>query len=179
METNTYKKFINAVRDNYPEYLIVHHSGGTDAQPLLDTSNHTAKIMESYHLSKGWEGLGYHYVIHKNGDVWKGRPEHYHAAHTVGYNNKSIGICLSGNFDATLPTKEQEKSLATLLSQLQLKYNIGMNRIIPHRKFANKSCYGNRLKDDWARNLIIQEEKVPITVPKSRLAQITNYLMNI
>ena len=155
-ETKTYLKFKNSPKDNIPEYLIVHHSGGTDANPLEDTSHHTANIMESYHLSKGWEGLGYHYVIHKNGDIWKGRPEHYHAAHTVGYNNKSIGICLAGNFDATLPTKEQEKSLTTLLKELQTKYNIPSDKIVPHRKFATKSCFGNKLKDDWARNLLTQ-----------------------
>ncbi len=163
-ETKTYTKFKNSPKDNYPEFIVVHHSGGTDANPLEDTSHHTANIMESYHLSKGWEGLGYHYVIHKNGDVWKGRPEHYHAAHTVGYNNKSIGICLAGNFDATLPTKEQEKSLTTLLKELQVKYNIPSDKIVPHRTFANKSCYGNKLTNDWARNLL----KLP-TVDKTAI----------
>ncbi len=153
-ETNTFKKFKNSPQDNFPEYIIVHHSGGTDQNPLEDTSNHTAKIMEDYHLSKGWEGLGYQYVIHKNGDVWAGRPETYHGAHTVDYNKKSIGICLAGNFDATLPTPEQIKSLTDLMNTIKVKYNIALDKIVPHRTFANKTCYGLKLPDDWARKLL-------------------------
>ena len=125
-ETETYKRFKNKPKDNNVEWIICHHSGGTDKNPLEDTSHHTAKMMEDYHLSKGWEGLGYQYVIHKNGDVWLGRPEHYHGAHTTTHNTKSIGICLAGNYDATLPTKEQEKSLTFLLNSLKIKYKLSI-----------------------------------------------------
>ncbi len=153
-ETNTYTKLKGKRRDNIPVKLIVHHSGGTDANPLADTSSHTAKGMELWHLGKGWEGLGYQYVIHKDGEVWKGRPEHYHGSHTRGHNTKSIGICLSGNFDATLPTKAQVKALKGLLTSLSEKYKISKENIVPHRTHANKTCYGNKLSDDWARNLL-------------------------
>ena len=153
-ETYTYKNFKNRPQDNFPELIIVHHSGGTDKNPLEDTSNHTAKTMEDYHLSLGWEGLGYQYVIHKNGDIWLGRPETYHGAHTVDFNYRSIGICLAGNFDATLPTKEQESALKGLIEAIRGRYNIPLDKILPHRKFANKTCYGKRLPDDWARKLV-------------------------
>lgn len=153
-ETNTFKKLSTKPKGNNPEWLIVHHSGGTDANPLADTSEHTAKGMELWHIGLGWEGLGYHYVIHKDGAIWKGRPEHYHGAHTKGYNTKSIGICLSGNFDATLPTLAQEKSLKELLNSLSEKYSIGKDKIVPHRHSANKTCYGNKLSDTWASDMI-------------------------
>lgn len=156
-ETKTFKKFKNSTQDNFPEWIIVHHSGGTDKNPLEDTSHHTAQIMETYHISKGWEGLGYQYVIHKDGAIWAGRPEHYHGAHTVDYNRKSIGICLAGNFDATLPTKEQEQALAGLIASLIALYSIPREKIVPHRTFATKTCYGNKLPDDWARNLKVIE----------------------
>lgn len=172
-ETNTFKKFKNSPQDNFPEYIIVHHSGGTDQNPLEDTSNHTAKIMEDYHLSKGWEGLGYQYVIHKNGDVWAGRPETYHGAHTVDYNKKSIGICLAGNFDATLPTLEQIKSLTNLMNTIKVKYNIPLEKIVPHRTFATKTCYGNKLKDDWARSLLQTNNKEDI---KKQIIDLVNKL---
>lgn len=152
-ETSTYKKLKNSFHDNHPRMIIVHHSGGTDRDPMADTSGHTAQSMEAYHLSKGWEGLAYQYVIHSNGDIWLGRPEFYHGAHTTNYNFESIGICLSGNFDFSLPTKEQEISLVKLIKDILARYpNIG--EIYPHRKFADKSCYGKRLSDVWARDLI-------------------------
>jgi len=138
---------------NKPKYLIVHHTGGTSADPLADTSHHTFEMVKQYHLSLGWEDIGYHYFIDKTGKVTAGRAENYHGAHTKGYNQKSIGICLAGNFDATLPTKEQEKALKILLQELQEKYIFTTDEIYPHREFANKTCYGRRLADDWARKL--------------------------
>ena len=153
-ETETYKKMKDLETNNFPEYLIIHHSGGTDADPLADTSEHTAKGMELWHLGKGWDGLGYQYVIHKNGDIWKGRPEHRNGAHAKGYNTKSIGICMAGNFDSTLPTESQIIALKQLLITIRDKYSITIEKIVPHRNFANKTCYGNKLSDDWARNLI-------------------------
>ena len=157
-ETNTFKNLKSKKTDNKPEYLIIHHSGGTDANPLADTSEHTAKGMELWHLGKGWEGLGYQYVIHKSGAIWLGRPEHYHGAHAKGYNKKSIGICLAGNFDATLPTEAQEKALIELMGDLAFNYDIPLANIIPHRNVANKTCYGNKLSESWARDLISEKE---------------------
>ena len=171
-ETQTYIRLKNKTKDNFPEMIICHHSGGTDINPLLDTSNHTAQTMESWHLQKGWEGLGYHYVIHKNGDIWKGRPEHYHGAHTINYNTKSIGICLSGNFDATLPTKEQTISLTNLMKDICGRYPIG-DKIYPHRKFANKTCYGRKLNDDWAKNLLISQPVSIKNILLKRLSELT------
>lgn len=139
---------------NTPEYLIIHHTGGTDANPLADTSNHTFEIVDAYHKSLGWEMIGYHYFIEKDGTTKQGRQENYHGAHTIGYNEKSLGICLAGNFDQTLPTKEQEKSLIKLLNDTRTRYKIPIEKIVPHRMFANKTCYGRRLADDWAQKLL-------------------------
>lgn len=167
-ETDTYKKLKDKAKDNNPEWLIIHHSGGTDSDPLADTSHHTAKMMEEWHIKKGWEGLGYTYVIEKDGKVWAGRPEHYHGAHTEGKNSKSIGICLAGNFDATLPTKEQEDSLRELLIVLTAKYAIPKDKIVPHRTFARKTCFGKKLSDKWAQGLLNSNP-----VPSCNLSQFT------
>jgi len=139
---------------NKPEFLIVHHTGGTDANPLADTSHHTFKIVDAWHRTLGWEKIGYHYFIEKDGKVTQGRDDNYHGAHTKGYNEKSIGICLAGNFDATLPTDKQTEKLRELLQRLSDKYKIPKEKIFPHREFATKTCYGRRLSDEWARDLI-------------------------
>jgi len=180
-ETRTYKNLKFKPKDNYPKWIIVHHSGGTDKNPLEDTSHHTAQIMESWHFKLGWEGLGYHYVIHKDGAIWKGRPEHYHSAQAVGYNSQSIGICMAGNFDATLPTEKQIESLKLLLSETTKRYNLTLDKIVPHRKFANKTCYGRKLSDTWASDLIKpkKDEEVCIRIPKSRLQKILNFLKTL
>jgi len=179
-ETNTYKKLVNNKVTNFPEMVILHHSSGTDSDPLLDTSHHTAEIMEAHHLSMGWIGLGYHYVIHKNGDIWKGRPEGVEGAHTVGKNKVSIGICLSGNFDATLPTKEQEASLKTLLKDIQKRYPKVGNNIFPHRKYAQKTCFGKKLPDTWGVDLLkVEDQKVTKEMLLSKLEELRTLISKI
>lgn len=161
------------MQDNFPEYIIVHHTGGTNADPLADTSHHTFKIVDDYHKSLGWESIGYHYFIEKDGALNAGRAETRHGAHTVGYNQKSIGICLAGNFDLTLPTEEQIKTLTILIKDIRTRYEIPTEKIIPHRKFANKTCYGNKLTDDWARKLVAEP------MPKEKLLTLLKDMQTI
>ena len=142
---------------NSPKWIIGHHTGGTDANPLADTSKHTASTVENWHLKKGWDGIGYHYFISLAGTISQGRPEHVQGAHAIGYNRNSIGICLAGNFDATMPSQAQEIALRGLLKELTAKYSIPLSNVVPHRKFANKSCYGKKLSDSWARDLVVAE----------------------
>lgn len=137
---------------NKPTKLIIHHTGGTNADPLADTSHHTFKDVDSYHKSLGWGGCGYHYFIEKDGKVTQGRKDSEEGAHTIGQNTSSLGICLAGNFDLTLPTQAQEDALRDLLKQKTKEHNI--SQILPHRAFAKKSCYGKKLSDTWASDLV-------------------------
>jgi N-acetylmuramoyl-L-alanine amidase len=153
-------------------FLIIHHTGGTESNPIADTSNQTFDDVNSWHrvdpnvwlgrLSSLGYAIGYHYFIDKTGKVTQGRNDYEQAAHAKGYNNNSwdppehsaIGICLAGNFDVSFPTSEQIKSLTLLLTQKVGEYGIPISNIVPHRYVANKSCYGRNLPDDWAANLL-------------------------
>lgn len=164
--TKTYNKLKDKAPTNFPTHVFIHHSGGTEKNAFADTSHHTAEIMEAHHLSLGWEGLGYQYVIEKDGKIRQGRPEHYHGAHAgKEWNNRSIGICLAGNFDVTLPVQEQVTSLKYLLQDILKRHpTIKKENILPHRKSGNtsKSCYGRLLTDTWAKNLV---EDTSVTTP--------------
>ena len=136
------------------KYLIIHHTSGTDIDPLEDTSHHTFEIVDARHKQK-WSFksnlgyyIGYQYFIDKTGKVTQGREDTEEGAHTIGYNKESVGICLSGNFDVTKPTEAQITALKALLHRLSAKYNVSLENIIPHRAKANKSCYGRNLSDD-------------------------------
>lgn len=143
-----------------PKYLIVHHTGGSDANPLLDTSNHTFEQVNEYHRVK-WNFrsslgyyLGYQYFIDKHGRLTQARADTEPGAHTIGANNSSIGICLAGNFDATMPTDAQFRVLQGLLKGKMRQFGITVENIVPHRRFQPKTCYGSKLSDDWAQTLV-------------------------
>ena len=145
---------------NTPKYIIVHHTGGTDSDPLADTSNQKFEVVDEWHR-KLWNFksslghyIGYHYFIDKSGTVTQGRADSDTGAHTKGMNGQSIGICLAGNFDVTMPTAAQTRSLKTLLDRLMPLYGLSPESIVPHRRFANKTCYGTKLSDKWAADLV-------------------------
>lgn len=164
------------LKPNKPEYLVVHHTGGTDLDPLADTSNQKFADVNAWHKQNPNTNLGepsslgfyigYHYFIDKSGKVTQGRSDNDEGAHTVKYNTKSLGICLAGNFDLTLPTQAQVDALTSLLKQKMAAYNIPVEKILPHRHFANKTCYGKKLSDTWAQSLVKQQ---PVANKKAEL----------
>jgi N-acetylmuramoyl-L-alanine amidase CwlA len=141
---------------NKPEYIIIHHTSGTDKNPLADTSHHTYEIIRNWHMKGlGWEDIGYHWVIEKYGKIVAGLPENVVGSHCIGMNFKSIGVVVCGNFDLTKPTKKQEEAFANKVSEIRKRYKIPYSNIIPHRFFSNKTCYGNNLSDSWAKELVL------------------------
>ena len=62
------------------------------------------------HIGFGWDGIGYHKVIH-NGTIENGRPEFWIGAHTWK-NHLSLGVCLIGKNKFT---NEQFSSLENVL----------------------------------------------------------------
>lgn len=77
----------------------------------------------------GWNDIGYHFVIRRNGDIETGRNINTPGAHARGHNKNSVGICMVGGVDANDRGKatanftlEQYLSLFELISELKEKY---------------------------------------------------------
>lgn len=103
-----------------------------------------AATIDKWHREKGWMGIGYHYVITRDGTVELGRDIERSGAHTKGQNANSIGVCLAGGMNATKNgpeinfTDEQYDALHDLLKALQGKYSDAT--LHGHYEFAPKSC---------------------------------------
>jgi len=129
------------------DLIVIHHVGLGD----VDVS---ATEIHRLHLANGWSGIGYHYVIHKNGMIERGRPRDTLGAHTYNYNESSIGIVLDGNFEDSTPTDAQIERAAILVASLSHIYNISPNdnNLLGHRDLISTLCPG--------RNLYIQLPQV-------------------
>lgn len=55
------------------------------------------------------DGIGYHYVIKRNGDLQKGRPVNEVGKHTDGHDNYSIAVCLVAGYACPAGTEKAEK----------------------------------------------------------------------
>lgn len=112
--------------------IIVHH-----------TASKTASVFDinTWHRNKGWLGIGYNYYIRKDGSIYQGRPENMIGSHAQGWNSRSIGICLEGNFMEENPTDKQIESLSWLISDIESRR--GKLNILRHKDVNATSCPGD------------------------------------
>lgn len=83
------------------KYLAVHHSASPDTQTPTEIAN--------YHINtNGWGGIGYHFVVGKDGMVYYVGDISTARANVASLNEQVIGICLVGNFTSgRVPTNDQ------------------------------------------------------------------------
>jgi N-acetyl-anhydromuramyl-L-alanine amidase AmpD len=119
------------------DLIVIHH---TASNPDI-----TVEDIHQMHLNNGWSGIGYHLVVYADGTVHQGRPIDCLGAHCEGYNNRSIGINLTGNFEHDQPTQEQVDALVLLLSDLMRQYNIPPEQVTGHNVWNQTACPGRNL----------------------------------
>ena len=123
-ETKTYSK-----RTKPFTHVAIHHS-------LTDTG--TAEIFARYHINdKGWPGIGYPYVIHKDGTIewcWDLNLRTYHVGNS---NNFALGIVNVGDYNSSHPTNIQWETCLRLVE-----------KVAPHVPVVN--VWGHQEYDDYS-----------------------------
>lgn len=139
-------------------WIVVHHSA---------TPGGSAALFNQMHKAKGWDEMGYHFVIGNgtnsgNGAVEVGTrwPKQKWGAHAKTadnrYNEYGIGICLVGNFDLERPTPAQMKSLNQLVAYLMKTYRVPADRVIGHGDTKATDCPGKFMSIAQVRRTAIQ-----------------------
>lgn len=112
------------------DYFVLHHRAGDGNLDSIHTQ----------HISQGYSGIGYHFYIRKNGEIFSGRPLNKVGAHCLDHNDVSIGICFEGNFEIEKPTPEQIKSGQELIKYL---WGIYPNaKVVRHKDLNATACPG-------------------------------------
>ena len=109
------------------------HAGHRPAETQIDT----------WHRQRGWKlGIGYHYVVRRDGQIEAGRPEYVIGAHCQYHNAHSIGVCYEGGLDirgqpADTRTEAQKAAMRRLLEDLHRRYPkaliVGHHDLNPHK----------------------------------------------
>ena len=140
-------------------HIVIHHSASD--------SGSAARFDRYHRLHRGWDELGYHFVIDNGhggpdgnvevGSRWKKQKHGAHAGGTPGneYNEHGIGICLVGRFGWQMPSRAQMASLNDLLGYLTRTHRIAPENVIGHRDApgAKTTCPGDRLHRYISRTL--------------------------
>ena len=115
------------------DYLVIHHA---------EAEHCTVEEVHRWHLQNGWSGIGYHFFVRKNGEIYRGRPLGKIGAHAHGYNNCSVGVCFEGAYhtaDKVMPEKQMEAG-RELLEYLREQYP--QAKTVGHRDLMATSCPG-------------------------------------
>jgi N-acetylmuramoyl-L-alanine amidase len=112
--------------------------------------------IDRWHRAQGWNGIGYNFVIRRDGTLETGRPMEAVGAHVQGFNETSVGICLVGGVAADGKTPEdnftaaQKDTLASLVRTLKGVYPKAT--VQGHRDFPKvaKACPSFDVKKWWS-----------------------------
>ena len=80
--------------------IIIHCTATKEGQAV------TVADVIKWHKARGFNTIGYHFLIDLNGILWTGRAEDLVGAHCEGQNANSIGVCYVGGLDANLKSKD-------------------------------------------------------------------------
>lgn len=139
--------------------VVVHHSA---------TNSGSARTFDRYHKNKGWDELGYHFVIGNGSETPDGMIEvgarwhkQKHGAHCKTadnfFNEHGIGICLVGDFTKTRPTARQMAALERLSTFLCIVCHIPAGRVVTHGAVTHKTvCPGRNLPIGNVRRAVAQ-----------------------
>jgi len=89
--------------------------------------NVSAATIDTWHRKRGFDQIGYHYVIGLDGAIQAGRPVNIMGAHVGGGGNRaSIGIAYIGGVDANLKAKDTrtEAQKVALIKIIKILKNI-------------------------------------------------------
>lgn len=119
--------------------IVIHCSATKEGK------DYSAEDIKKWHLQRGFNDVGYHFIIKLDGTIELGRPLNKVGAHVSGSNAGSIGICYVGGLDNHNKPKDtrtdaQKESLLKLLEVI--KEHIKIQKILGHRDFS-KDLNGN------------------------------------
>lgn len=129
---------------NNPQELDLHHAEASVCS-VLD--------VHSWHKGNGWAGIGYHYFVRKNGEIWKGRPDNAIGAHVAGHNTNTLGICAEGSYMSEDMPQAQKNAIIELCKYLCNKY--GINKIYGHREVGSSNCPGTKYPLAEIKNAVL------------------------
>jgi N-acetyl-anhydromuramyl-L-alanine amidase AmpD len=127
---------------------IIIHATATNPSWMADkpVKDVVAEIRRWHVDERKWSDIGYHYVIHRDGSLGKGRPVEKSGAHVGGRNKTTIGVSLVGGRGGIADgefhdnfTAPQEASLRQLIQQLKEEHPTITN-VSGHNEYASKAC---------------------------------------
>lgn len=128
------------------EHWAIHHSA-------VPATVGPREIYNWHRRNNGWVGIGYHFCVGDAGQVWYTRHVGQWGINVKGKNDRVVGICLLGDFTASIPPEAQLEATARLCRCLDEWLGRRLPRT-PHRALVSTTCPGN-LYEQWIPRLSV------------------------
>lgn len=143
------------------DWLVVHTAGAYDYANKRVVYQSTQTIREYHKQHNGWHDIGYHWVIEADGSLMPGRGEDVIGAHAGGFNDRSVGICVTGHGDFAPFNPRQTAELLRLCARKCEEFRLPGIRVIGHRETSlhggppvHKTCPGLLVDMNEIRRLV-------------------------
>ena len=136
--------------------VVIHHSGVEDGP----RGSGAVKAFERHHLGKGWDGIGYNWLVDETGTIFEGRGWASRGAATKGWNSRSVSVCFTG-YGFRRPNANVLESIQTIVHEAEGWFDKGL-WVETHRRKGSTTCPG-----DWLGNWVeagMNAAKEPTTV---------------
>lgn len=105
---------------------VMHHTAGANAYSADEVAGIIRGIQRFHQDSRGWNDIGYNFLVDRFGRVWEGRAGGVDraviGAHAGGWNTTSFGVAVMGNFTEgnAVPGAAMDASVALLAWKFDL-----------------------------------------------------------
>ena len=65
-------------------------------------------------MFKGWPDIAYNFLVGEDGRAYEGRGWDKAGAHTLGYNENAVAVCVIGDFTGTSPNQAASDAVANI-----------------------------------------------------------------
>jgi hypothetical protein len=136
----------------YFDKLTLHHAACCSADDLEEGKSQVYWIQDFHQNGRGWNDIGYHFLVDRAGNIYQGRPETVIGAHVGGANTGNIGVCLLGCYHPPEAscfqtiTPESRQSIVELFSWVSDTYGQSPTVLLGHRDyFGTTACPGDNV----------------------------------
>lgn len=96
--------------------------------------------------SRGWDDIGYNFLVGGDGSVYIGRGWDNQGAHTKNHNANSICIAFLGTFNDNVPPNQQLRAAQLMIEEgVELKKLDSNYKLYGHRQLTSTDSPGNAL----------------------------------
>ncbi|KAH3787603.1 peptidoglycan recognition protein 1-like isoform X5 [Dreissena polymorpha] len=128
--------------------VFIHHTAMSECHTKDKCAEEMRVIQRFHQVDRGWDDIGYNFLIGEDGRAYEGRAWDRIGAHTLGWNNVAIAFSIMGDYSHKLPNDAALDAVHAMID-----CGIKLGKITPdyklygHRDAGNTECPGQQLYD--------------------------------